>query len=259
MLPDTVHHERVQAAGARVFAYVPGIVRASPSRSDLPAIRQRDRVPGPTLRSSLLVSQPLESVFPVGADNGILEIALRTRVPPGYAAWHMPQFTRVTMGSPSAIEFERQAIESQRLSALAPSILINLLLCVAGATGLALYKIQRTAREYVSLGSYLLIVGISNVLSTLQSCGLLPLSANLLIADPLICVWVIAQIKFTYSFAGRRVGRIWRIPQPIIALLRPTFSVGFRACLLMFVPFIVLSPQGWRCPEPYGDQGECRR
>ncbi|HZW79431.1 MAG TPA: PP2C family protein-serine/threonine phosphatase [Candidatus Deferrimicrobiaceae bacterium] len=169
------------------------------------------RVPGPTLRSSLLVSQPIETVFPVDAANGILEIALRTRVPPGYAAWHMPQFTRVTMGSPSAIEYERQAIESQRLSGLAPSILINLLLCVAGTSGLALYKIQRTAREYIFLGSYLLIVGISNALSTLQSCGLLPLSANFLIADPLIYAWVIAQIEFTYSFAGKRVSRIWRI------------------------------------------------
>jgi len=38
-----------------------------------------------------------------------------------------------------------------------------------------------------------------------------PLSANFLIADPLIYAWVIAQIEFTYSFAGPRVGRIWRI------------------------------------------------
>ena len=168
-------------------------------------------VAGPTLRSSLLVSRPVEAVFPVSDANGIFEIALRTRIPPGYAAWHLPQFTNVTMGLPTAIEYERQALESQRLFGLAPSICINLLLCLAGVTALALYTIQQTQREYVFLGLYLLLVGISNALSMLQSCGLVPLSANFLIADPLIYVWVIAQIEFTYSFAGPRVGRIWRI------------------------------------------------
>src|SRR5580698_8142896 len=42
-------------------------------------------VAGPTLRSSLLVSRPVEAVFPVSDANGIFEIALRTRIPPGYA------------------------------------------------------------------------------------------------------------------------------------------------------------------------------
>ena len=177
------------------------------------------RVLGPTLRSSLLVSRPVEAVFPVTAANGIFEIALRTRVPPGYAAWHLPQFTSVTMGLPATIEYERQALESQRLFGLAPSICINLLLCLAGVSALALYALQPTQREYIFLGLYLLLVGISNALSMLQSCGLMPLSANFLIADPLIYAWVIAQIEFTYSFAGRRVGRIWRIYE--VSLLLP--------------------------------------
>jgi uncharacterized membrane protein len=115
------------------------------------------------------------------------------------------------MGLPTAIEYERQALESQRLYGLAPSICINLLLCLAGVSALALFALQRTEREYILLGLYLLLVGISNGLSMLQSCGLVPLSANFLIADPLIYAWVIAQIEFTYSFAGRRVGRTWRI------------------------------------------------
>jgi hypothetical protein len=169
------------------------------------------RVSGPTLRSSLLVSRPVEDVFPVSDASGILEIALRTRVPPGYAAWHLPQFTSVIMGLRAAVEYERQALESQRLYSLAPSICINLLLCLAGVSALALYATQQTQREYIFLGLYLLLVGISDGLSILQSSGLLPLSANFLIADPLIYAWVVAQIEFTYSFAGRRAGRIWRI------------------------------------------------
>src|SRR5271170_6755034 len=44
------------------------------------------QVPGPTLRSSLLVSRPVEAVFPISDSKGIFEIALRTRIPPGYAA-----------------------------------------------------------------------------------------------------------------------------------------------------------------------------
>ena len=168
------------------------------------------RVSGPTLRSSLLVSRPVEAVFPVSSENGIFEIALRTRIPPGYAAWNLPQFTSVTIGLPTAIEYERQGLENQRLYGLSPSICINFLLCVSGLGALALYSVQRTEREYIFLGLYLLLFGISNGLSILESTGLVPLSANFLIADPLIYACVIAQIEFTHSFAGRRVGRIWR-------------------------------------------------
>ena len=80
------------------------------------------------------------------------------------------------------------------------------------------------------LGLYLLLAGISNGLSNLQSSGLVPLSANFLIADPLIYAWVMAQIEFTYSFAGRRVDRIWRIYEA--SLLVPlTISVLTWVCL----------------------------
>jgi hypothetical protein len=169
------------------------------------------RLAGPTLRSALLVGRPVEAVFPVSDANSTVEIALRTRIPAGYAAWHLPQFTNVTMGLPPAIEYERQALESQRLDGLAPSICINFLLCLTGISALVLFALQQTQREYMFLGLYLLLVGISDGLSNLQSSGLVPLSANFLIADPLIYAWVIAQIEFTYSFAGRRVDRIWRI------------------------------------------------
>ncbi len=183
------------------------------------------QVSGPTLRPSLLVSRPAEAVSQVSDSKGVFEIALRTRIPPGYSAWHLPQFTNLTMGLPTAIEYERQALESQRLYGLAASICINLLLCLAGVSALALYANQRTQREYIFLGLYLLLVGISNGLSMLQSSGLVPLSANFLVADPLIYAWVIAQIEFTYSFAGRNVGRLWRIYEasllvaPILAAL----------------------------------------
>jgi hypothetical protein len=141
-------------------------------------------VPGPALGSPL-VRRPVEAVFPLSNANGIFQISIRTRVPPGYAAWHLPPFTAVTIGFPTAIEYERQALESQRLYGLAPSICINVLLCLAGVTAVALYAIQQTQREYIFLGLYLLLMGISNGLSMLQSSGLGPLSAHFLITPGL--------------------------------------------------------------------------
>jgi phosphoserine phosphatase RsbU/P len=174
------------------------------------------RVAGETLRSSLRVGRTIEAVFPMTSPNGVFEIALRTRVPPGYAAWHLPQFTSVTVGLPTAIEYERQALASQRLYGIALSICINLLLCLAGLGSLALFVVQRSEREYIPLGLYLLLVSASNGLSTLQGADLVPLSVNFLIADPLIYAWIIAQIEFTYSFAGRRVGLAWRFYQALL-------------------------------------------
>jgi len=206
------------------------------------------RIPGPALRSSLFVGRPVESVFPLSDSSGIFEIALRTRIPPGYAAWHLPQFTNLSIGLPTAIEYERQALHSQRLFGLAPSICINFLLCLAGLSALALYAMQRTQREYIFLGLYLLLVAISNGLSILQSTGLMPLSANFLIADPLIYACVIAQIEFTYKFAGRRVGGIWRIYE--ISLFVPlmlaalTWSGWFASDTYVLIEAAVTAPVG---------------
>jgi hypothetical protein len=169
------------------------------------------QVPGPTLHQSLLVRRTIEQVFSLESLSGTYLIALRTRIPAGYSAWHLPQFTAVTIGLPTAIEYERQALESQRSYGLGPSIIINVLLCLSGLGAMALYRAQNKQREYASLGLYLCLVGTSNGLSILQSCGLVPLSGNFLIADPLIYAWVLAQIEFTYAFANRRVGRIWQV------------------------------------------------
>jgi hypothetical protein len=181
------------------------------------------RVSGPTLLPSLFVRRTVETVFPIHSSDGIFEIALRTRIPQGYSAWHLPQFTNVTAGLPAAVEYERQALEGQRLYGLGPSLVINLLLCLAGVSSLAVFIAQRKKREYLFLGLYLLLVGVSNGLSTVQSSGLVPLSANVLAADPLIYAWVIVQVEFTYSFAGRRVSRLWRIYEAALLAL-PLFA-----------------------------------
>ena len=206
------------------------------------------RISGPRLRSFLAVGRPVEFVFPINDHDGDFQIALRTDVPAGYAAWHLPQFTNVTIGLPTAIEYERQALESQRTYGLGPSICINVLLSLAGIGSLALYLVQRKQREYFFLGSYLLLVAISNGLSALQSSGLVPLSANFLIADPLIYAWIIAQIEFTYAFSARHVARPWRIYE--ISLLVPvliavlTFGGRFPSDVYALIEAAVTAPVG---------------
>jgi phosphoserine phosphatase RsbU/P len=177
------------------------------------------RAPGPRLRSSLAVTRPAERVIPIGDDAEVYEIALRTYVPASYAAWHFPQFATVTIGMPTAIEYERQALESQRLYGVSLSLAINLLLCLAGMGALALYASQRSQRDYLFLGLYLFLVGTSNLLASLQSSGMMPLSANFLLADPLIYICIIAQVEFTFRFARQRVSRAWRLYE--VLLLAP--------------------------------------
>ena len=206
------------------------------------------KVPGPRLRSAVFVSRPVEAVFPLENDTGEFVIALRTRVPPAYAAWHLPQFTTLTMGLPTAIGYERQALDSERLNGLAPSICISVLLCLVGIGCLALFAIQRTRREYLLLGLYLVAVGISNGLAMLQSSGLAPLSANFFVADPLIYVWVIAQIEFTYCFAGRKVGLPWRMYQASLviplALAALTWAGHFRSDHYALIEAAATAPVG---------------
>src|ERR1035438_1098804 len=68
-------------------------------------------------------------------------------------------------------------------------------------------------------------VGAADLLWYFQYAGYLPLSANLLLADPLLYPVTIAQIEFTFtfSFGGRRPGLAWRIYEGLL-LLAPALS-----------------------------------
>ena len=117
-------------------------------------------------------------------------------------------------------------MESQRLYAALPVIAINLLLVLAGFGAFALYRSQRKHAEYLWLGLYLFLLGVSNLLLGCAKAGVIPLGWNNLLADPLIYVFTIMQIEFTFSFAGQRVNRAWRgyeglllVPLILLALL----------------------------------------
>lgn len=177
------------------------------------------RVEGPRLQSAFAVTRPVERVFDLSNDIGDFALALRTRTPANYAAYHLPLFLSLTLGTPTAIEYERQALQSQRMYALLPSLAINLLLIAMGLGGLALFLSQRGQREYLFLGLLFVSAGVANCFWIPQQEGILPTSANYWIADPLIFVFTILQIEFTFSFARVRPSRLWRVYE--LALLAP--------------------------------------
>ena len=167
-------------------------------------------VEGTEIRSLFGVRRPTERVYAVRDEDTALMIALRTSANPTYTGWFLPLFLTASLGSPAPIDNERRAMESERLYAALPSIAINLALVLAGIGVFALYRSQQKHLEYLWLGLYLLLLGISNLLLYCSTSGLISLSWNNLLGDPLIYVFTIMQIEFTFSFAGQRVGRAWR-------------------------------------------------
>ena len=171
---------------------------------------------GAGLRSALGVERPTEQVFMIGRGQTDLELALRTHTPWTYAIWHVPLFLNASLGVPLAIENEQAAAQSERLYAALPPIENNLVVMLAGFAAFGLFLGQRARKEYRWLGLYLLFAGLSNLLFQCSRNGLIPLAWNIFLGDPLIYVFTIMQIEFTFSFAERRISRIWRAYEALL-------------------------------------------
>jgi hypothetical protein len=176
------------------------------------------KMDGPRLRSWFGVSRPTERVVWVGAGFTNLDLALRTHAPGSYTVWHLPLFLGFQMGTPDVVDTAQAASQSQRLYAVIPSIAINLCLILAGLAALALFLGQRARKEYRWLGLYLLLLGLSNLFLNCSAAGVIPLAWNILLGDPLIFLFAIMQVEFTFSFVGRPVGRIWRAYEVLLVL-----------------------------------------
>lgn len=165
------------------------------------------------------LKRPVEEIIPLPDDAADITIALRTHATQTYALWHLPLFLTAAVGSPEATDNERISFESERLYAVVPSIAINLLLVLAGIGAFALFRSQKHHAEYMWLGLWLLILGVSNGLLYSSSTGVIPLAWESYLADPLIYLFTAMQVQFTFCFTGRRVSRIWRIYQ--VSLIIP--------------------------------------
>jgi phosphoserine phosphatase RsbU/P len=177
------------------------------------------KVDGPQLRSHFTTRRPVERVVSVDPQSPILELALRTHAPLSYTGWHLPLFLDFRLGTPESIDIARQAAQSERFYAALPSLFINLLLVLAGFGALGLFRSQSTHREYLWLGLYLLLLGISNFLLVSGTDGILPLDWNNLLGDPLLYFFTIMQIEFTFSFAGQSLGRMGRAYEGLLAAM----------------------------------------
>ena len=172
------------------------------------------------------LKRPVEQVFPLSDDQSEFFLALRTHTVAAYTPGHLPLFLTVAVGSADAIDNERAAMESQRLYTAVPSIAINLVLILAGFGVFALFRSQRAHREYLWLGLYLSLVGFSNGLLFCAATGLLPVAWNNDVGDPLIFVYMIVQIEFTFSFAERRRSRVWRAYEGLLLFSLAVCALG---------------------------------
>lgn len=165
---------------------------------------------GPRLLPFFAVKRPTEQVIPLNIVGSDVVLALRTHTPLVYTTWHLPLFLTVALGTQDAIQNEQQAMESSRLYWALPSLGINLVLILAAIGAFALFRSQKMHVEYLWLALYLLLLGLSNLLQECVATGLTPVAMNNLLADPMVYLFTIAQIEFTFSFAGQRVSRFWR-------------------------------------------------
>jgi phosphoserine phosphatase RsbU/P len=201
---------------------------------------------GPHIRSSLVVKRPTEHLIPVDVNGTDLVLAMRTHTPPSYAGWRYPLFMSASLGTPGAVESQRQALEGARLNLALPSIAVNLLLMLAGIGVFSLYASQPKNSEYLWLGLYLFLLGTADLLWFCQQAGLVPISANFLLADPLLYAVTIAQIHFTFSFGGRRLGvwaRIYKtlLSVPLVLILLAWMGY-FSSAIYLLIEAIVLIP-----------------
>jgi len=203
-------------------------------------------VSGPELRTPFGVKRPTEWVYPLHDRDTELTLALRTHAPPGYAAWRLPLFLTTAVGTFGAIDDERLGFESGRLYGALPSIAINLVLMLASLGAFALYRSQRSHGEYLWLGLYLFLLGLSDLLQVCSSNGILPLTWGLLFGDALIYVFTIMQIQFTFSVAGQRMRRVWRIYEIVLltplALSWATWAGHFSSGRYVLVEAAIIAP-----------------
>jgi phosphoserine phosphatase RsbU/P len=198
-------------------------------------------VPGTQLRSAFGVNRPIERTWPIDVPGTDLQITLRTHIPLPYAAWRLPPFMTASIGTPVAIETQRQALEAGRFYTLIPSVAFNLLFVLAGIGAYSLHRSQPKHSEYQWLGVYLFLLGTADLLWYSQASGLLPLSVNVLFADPLLYVITFAQIEFTFSFGGQRLGRVWRVYEAIL-LAAPLLTWLTFLGVLPSVAYMVAEP-----------------
>jgi sigma-B regulation protein RsbU (phosphoserine phosphatase) len=175
-------------------------------------------LPGAGLRSAWRISW-LSSNWIVPLEDGECSIAsspcvlaVHTRVPNNSLFhWNPARLAiQVSLGSLGAINDSATARQNQLLRALTLRYTIALLLVLAAFPLILLSRFQSNHREYLWIGLNLLCLSFMGISSTPARFVFITL--------PAIYFSPIAQIEFTFAFAGRPITRAWRVYQGVILL-----------------------------------------
>ncbi len=167
--------------------------------------------PGATIGSWLRIRRPVALVIPLPMRGGVVTIALRVHYPESFGTAYVTHLSAELGGSSSA----QAAANSPYKHVLdfVSSGFLNLCILLGGIGALALFRVQRGRKEYFWLSMFLLLACGTTAPWTAMDAGLLPLSVNSLLADPLAWLMYIALIEFLFAFLGRKVDLGWRFVQ----------------------------------------------
>ena len=157
-----------------------------------------------------LEREPSEYVLAIPGENDTVVLAIRVHVPRVGDDPFSATDLRAAIGSPEAAHWAADLFKEDRLLDFVASGAINLAIFIAGTGVLLLFFAQRSRREYLWLGLYLVLLGSSFLMLSASDGALVPGITNDLYADPAIYLFVLSQVEFTYAFIGQRPSRAWR-------------------------------------------------
>jgi hypothetical protein len=171
-------------------------------------------LPGSTFLPSWRITYPKPREFPIDA-SGPVTIALRTRIPATFGRYQASRFLHVSLGTAAVVADAARAEQSRRLDSVLIGVGIHLLLAFAALPLVLLSRLQSDHREYLWVGlNFLFLAGYYFGWIAQQGFG--TLSQFYFFGLPALYLAPIAQIEFTFSFAGRPVTRAWRAYQVLL-------------------------------------------
>jgi hypothetical protein len=147
-----------------------------------------------------------------GMVSGPIVLAVHTRIPNNTLfRWNPARLViRFSIGTLAATEDAATANQNNVLRRLTLRYAILLLLLLAAIPLILLSRFQSNHREYFWAGLNLVCLGLAG--SSFSP------ATFVFVVLPAIYLAPIAQIEFTFAFAGRPITRIWRVYQGIILL-----------------------------------------
>ena len=163
----------------------------------------------------------------------------------------------VYLGTMKAMNSLSRDQTSTMLLGVNASLPIELACVVVGLGVLGLFYFQRQHKEYLWLGLYLAILGGSSFIYLSSTTTLLPLSFNLLFGDPILYLFTLLQVEFTFAFVHQKVSRPWRVYEVLLVAssltslvtnmhgLLHTFTYSFYETLMPMPAALILPVLLW--------------